>query len=66
MGTKDRRYWERHARAYDVSLKLLARPIPRMLHLIDEAITGSDRVLSLKSPQALGSSHRRWPEWPAR
>jgi phosphatidylethanolamine/phosphatidyl-N-methylethanolamine N-methyltransferase len=53
MGTKDRRYWERHARAYDVSLKFLARPIPRMLHLIDEAITGSDRVLEVAAGTGL-------------
>ena len=44
----DRDYWERHARNYDASLRwLLGRPIPRMLQLTSEAVSGKSRVLEV-------------------
>ena len=44
----DRDYWERHARRYDASLRLLlSRPMPRMLELTSEAVRGCERVLEV-------------------
>lgn len=44
----DRDYWERHARRYDTSLRLLlGRPLPRMLELASEAVRGRERVLEV-------------------
>lgn len=43
----DRDYWERHARRYDISLRLLGRPLPRMLELIRQAVQGRERVLEV-------------------
>ena len=41
----DRTYWERHARKYDASLRLIfGRPIPRILALASEAVRGKRRV----------------------
>ena len=44
----DRDYWERHARNYDASLRLvLGRPLPRMLKMASEAVRGKARVLEV-------------------
>lgn len=43
----DRDYWERHARKYDRSLRLLRRPLPRTLELASEAVRGCARVLEV-------------------
>lgn len=50
--TSDRSYWERHARSYDTSLKLLGRPMPRMLALVSEAVRGV-RVLEVAAGTGL-------------
>jgi phosphatidylethanolamine/phosphatidyl-N-methylethanolamine N-methyltransferase len=42
---KDRAYWERHAKRYDASLRILGRPMPRMLELTVEAVRGAEVVL---------------------
>ena len=49
----DRHYWERHARSYDLSLRLLGRPLPRMLELAAEAVRGCDRVLEVAAGTGL-------------
>jgi ubiquinone/menaquinone biosynthesis C-methylase UbiE len=48
-----RRYWERHARKYDTSLRLLGQPLPRMLELIGEAVLGAERVLEVAAGTGL-------------
>lgn len=50
---RDRAYWERHAARYDRSLGPLGRPLPRMLELVGEAVTGSGRVLELAAGTGL-------------
>lgn len=42
-----RGYWNRHARNYDRSMRLLGRPMPRMLALVGEAVRGASRVLEV-------------------
>ena len=49
----ERRYWERHAAKYDLSLRLLGRPLPRMLELIAEAVSGRARVLEVAAGTGL-------------
>ena len=49
----ERLYWERHARGYDASLRVLARPLPRMLQLTVEAVRGAPRVLEVASGTGL-------------
>lgn len=50
----DRAYWERHARKYDASLRLLlGRPIPRMLQLTGDAVRGCKRVLEVAAGTGL-------------
>lgn len=49
----DRDYWERHARKYDASLRLLGRPLPRVLWLTSEAVRGCDRVLEVAAGTGL-------------
>jgi len=50
---KDRGYWERHARKYDASLRVLGKPLPRMLELTAEAVRGKDRVLEVAAGTGL-------------
>lgn len=53
----DRDYWERHARNYDVSLRLvLGRPLPRMLELASEAVRGKRKVLEVASGTGIVTS----------
>lgn len=49
----DRSYWERHARGYDLSLRPLGRPLPRMLELTAAAAAGADRVLEVAAGTGL-------------
>jgi ubiquinone/menaquinone biosynthesis C-methylase UbiE len=42
-----RSYWERHAKAYDRSLALLGRPLPRVIALVREAVTGTGEALEV-------------------
>jgi ubiquinone/menaquinone biosynthesis C-methylase UbiE len=46
-GNDGRAYWERTAKAYDLSLALLARPFPRMRRLTAGALHGCRRVLEV-------------------
>lgn len=49
----DSDYWNRHADAYDRSLRLLGGPIPRMVELAAEAVRGSSRVLEVAAGTGL-------------
>lgn len=49
----DQRYWERHARKYDLSMRLLSGPLPRMLELTGKAVDGADRVLEVAAGTGL-------------
>jgi phosphatidylethanolamine/phosphatidyl-N-methylethanolamine N-methyltransferase len=49
----DRGYWDRHAKNYDRSMTLLGRPIPRMVELAGEAVTGVERVLEVAAGTGL-------------
>lgn len=52
----DRDYWERHARRYDTSLRLLlGEPLPRMLELTSEAVRGCERLLEMAA--GTGENH---------
>lgn len=44
---RDRTYWERHARGYDVSLRILNRKLPRLRELAAVAVHGAGRVLEV-------------------
>lgn len=50
---RGRQYWEKHARGYDLSLRLLARPLPRMLALTKDAVQGCSRVLEVAAGTGL-------------
>jgi phosphatidylethanolamine/phosphatidyl-N-methylethanolamine N-methyltransferase len=50
---KDRAYWERHAKRYDASLRILGRPLPRMLELTVEAVRGAEVVLEVAAGTGL-------------
>jgi ubiquinone/menaquinone biosynthesis C-methylase UbiE len=50
---KDRSYWERHAKRYDASLRVLGRPLPRMLELTVDAVRGADVVLEVAAGTGL-------------
>lgn len=52
-GSGDRRYWEQHARNYDRSLRVLAKPMPRMLELCAAAVWGAGRVLEVAAGTGL-------------
>jgi phosphatidylethanolamine/phosphatidyl-N-methylethanolamine N-methyltransferase len=47
VGNRDREFWEKHAASYDRTLKLFARPLPRMLSLVSEAVSGAANVLEV-------------------
>jgi len=58
----DRTYWERHAARYDRSVRILARPLRRMLALVSDAVRGL-RVLEVAAgtglvTQAIATSAR--------
>jgi phosphatidylethanolamine/phosphatidyl-N-methylethanolamine N-methyltransferase len=50
---RDRNYWERHAANYDASLRVLARPLPRMLELTMQSVRGADNVLEVAAGTGL-------------
>ena len=50
---KDRQYWERHAAKYDLSLRPLGGPLPRMLELVAQATKGRARVLEVAAGTGL-------------
>lgn len=44
----ERKYWDRHARKYDASLRwVLGKPLPRLLELASESVRGNRRVLEV-------------------
>ncbi len=42
-----RSYLDRHARAYERSLRILGRPLPRTIALVQEAVVGAEEVLEV-------------------
>lgn len=44
---RERRFWEQKAKHYDRSMKLFGRPLPRVLELTSEAVSGADSVLEV-------------------
>lgn len=46
-------YWERHATNYDRSMLLLGRPMPRMLELTAQAVSGCESVLEVAAGTGL-------------
>jgi len=53
----DKEYWERHARNYDASLRwVLGRPLPRMLELTGEAVSGKGTVLEVAAGTGIATS----------
>jgi ubiquinone/menaquinone biosynthesis C-methylase UbiE len=53
---QDRGYWERHAKGYDLSLRALHRPLPRMCLLAAEAVRNAGRVLEVAAGTGLVTS----------
>lgn len=51
----DRKFWERHAASYDRALRLLGRPIPRMLALVGESVSGRTSVLEVAAGTGLAT-----------
>lgn len=43
----DRAYWDRHAKRYDRSTRLLRRPMAGMLARVTDAVRGRERVLEI-------------------
>lgn len=56
MNDDDRTYWDRHARNYDRSMRLLGGPLPRMIALTAAAVRGSPRVLEVAAGTGLVTS----------
>jgi len=53
----DKEYWERHARKYDASLRwVLGRPLPRMLELTSDAVSGKGTVLEVAAGTGIVTS----------
>jgi phosphatidylethanolamine/phosphatidyl-N-methylethanolamine N-methyltransferase len=50
---KERSYWDRQAGSYDRAMRLLGRPIPRMVELTAEAVRGTMRVLEVAAGPGL-------------
>lgn len=50
---RERQFWERHAGHYDRSMKLLGRPLPRVLALLSEAVAGAEDVLEVAAGTGL-------------
>lgn len=42
-----RSYWERHVQLYDLTLRVLAKPAPRMIELAVTAVAGANNVLEV-------------------
>lgn len=50
---RDKRYWERHAQKYDLSMRLIGKPMPRMVELAAEAVRGAGKVLEVAAGTGL-------------
>lgn len=48
-----RQYWERHARHYDRSMRVLGGPLPRAIELSAQAVQGAARVLEVAAGTGL-------------
>lgn len=42
-----RTYWDRHAKNYDRSMRLLGGPVPRMIELVARSVAGAGEVLEI-------------------
>ena len=51
-----RSYWERHAKRYERSMRLLGGPLPRMIELAGGAVRGSGLVLEVAAGTGLVTS----------
>ena len=49
MANDGRDYWNWHARNYDRSMALLGSPLPRMLALVEEAVSRDGKSTRLNS-----------------
>jgi len=50
---RDQRFWDRTARRYDASMRVLGGPIPRAVELTADAVRGSARVLEVAAGTGL-------------
>ncbi len=50
-----REYWDRHARRYGTSIRLLRRPFPRMCELIAQELAGVENVLEVAAGTGLAT-----------
>jgi phosphatidylethanolamine/phosphatidyl-N-methylethanolamine N-methyltransferase len=50
---RERAFWDRVAPRYDLSMKLLGGPFPRMLELVGESVASADRVLEVAAGTGL-------------
>lgn len=53
---RGRRYWDRHARNYDLSMRLFGGPLPEMLARVTETIRGSDTVLEIAAGTGIATA----------
>lgn len=56
MTDRDRRYWDKHAKNYDISISLLGQAVPRMVELIAEETGGLGRVLEVAAGTGLATT----------
>lgn len=52
----ERSYWDKHAKHYDRSMKLLGGPLARMVELAGDAVRGAARVLEVAAGTGLVTS----------
>ena len=50
---RERAFWEQKAKHYDSSMKLLGRPLPRILELTAESVSGADTTLEVAAGTGL-------------
>ncbi len=50
---RERRFWEREARRYDASMRILGGPIPRAVECTADAVRGAARVLEVAAGTGL-------------
>jgi ubiquinone/menaquinone biosynthesis C-methylase UbiE len=64
MEERERAFWEQKAKHYDSSIRLLGRPLPRILELTAESVSGADTTLEVAAGTGLVTAaiapHTRW------
>lgn len=55
-GDGGRRYWDRHARNYDLSMRLFGGPLPKMLEHVTAAVRGSGEVLEVAAGTGIATA----------